>query len=180
MNKIQDLYPSNFKRREQRNYLTQRELNIEALREKLIELENFIIKNQLPAQKKDLSEDNIKILNEKIFDLEEENRNIKDKFKRMMPEKDDNPIDSQINGDFSKMKELENRMIELENHLTSKIFIKILAKGADNKSKNEFDKKFKENLLTKNNIITGSSADNVNFLTSKNFTPLISKEVCDI
>jgi hypothetical protein len=88
----------------------------------LIELENFIVKGIISSNKNvpENTEEIIKELNEKIFDLEEENKLLNQKIKLL-----DDPLRETLENkenktqEFNKLKEFELRLAEIENHLTS-------------------------------------------------------------
>ena len=124
LNKIQNLYPSFFKKKALRSKLVDNDISLEVVRERLIELENFILLGVLSSNKLgiDNSEERISLLNKRIFDIEEENKKLHDQLKCLINEKQ---IDEGKEGEnkkeeeLQKMKEFENRLLELENQLTS-------------------------------------------------------------
>ena len=124
LNKIQNLYPSFFKKKALRSKLVDNDISLEVVRERLIELENFILRGVLSSNKLgiDNSEERISLLNKRIFDMEEENKKLHDQLKCLINEKQ---IDEGKEGEnkkeeeLQKMKEFENRLLELENQLTS-------------------------------------------------------------
>lgn len=124
LNKIQNLYPSFFKKKALRSKLVDNDISLEVVRERLIELENFILRGVLSSNKLgiDNSEERISLLNKRIFDIEEENKKLHDQLKCLINEKQ---IDEGKEGEnkkeeeLQKMKEFENRLLELENQLTS-------------------------------------------------------------
>ena len=124
LNKIQNLYPSFFKKKALRSKLVDNDISLEVVRERLIELENFILLGVLSSNKLgiDNSEERISLLNKRIFDMEEENKKLHDQLKCLINEKQ---IDEGKEGEnkkeeeLQKMKEFENRLLELENQLTS-------------------------------------------------------------
>ncbi len=89
----------------------------------MIELENFIVKGIISSNKNvpENTEERIKELNEKIFDLEEENKLLNQKIKLL-----DDPLRETLENkdnktqELNKLKEFELRLADIENHLTSK------------------------------------------------------------
>lgn len=122
LNKIQNLYPSSFKNKEQRVLLLHNDLSLEAIRERLIELENFIIKGVLSSYKQGNEinfDEKIGFLNQKNFDLEKENKNFQEQLRTLLHDKECNEAEMIKQQEIKKMKELENRLMEVENKLTS-------------------------------------------------------------
>ena len=71
LNKIQNLYPSFFKKKALRSKLVDNDISLEVVRERLIELENFILLGVLSSNKLgiDNSEERISLLNKRILKM---------------------------------------------------------------------------------------------------------------
>jgi hypothetical protein len=130
LNKIQNLYPSNFKRRDLRTFLNHKESELENFRGRLIELENFIVKGVIQSNKHYPAEghneihieEKLRILNEKIFDLEDENKALKDEIEQFRQDYRTFPDEKKNEKELNRLKTFENRLLELEKQLNSNVF----------------------------------------------------------